>query len=99
MSFSDNELMLNTAAAARFTGLSAATLAKLRCMGGGPSFYKLGSRCRYRTSDLTEWLNARRVANTSEASLRLPRRLTKPLSIEANRGEREPVELSDEKSS
>jgi hypothetical protein len=74
---SDDE-MLNTKATAQLTGLALATLAKLRCLGGGPKFFALGRKILYRRSDLIEWLNARRFANTTEAALSIPRRLTDP---------------------
>ncbi len=65
----------NAVTAAIFTGLAVATLAKLRCLGGGPAYLKLGRKVVYRRADLADWLNARQVANTTQASLRLPRRL------------------------
>jgi hypothetical protein len=71
----DGDAPLDSAAAAVFTGLAAATLAKLRCLGGGPAFLKLGRKVVYRRADLADWLSARRVANTTQAALRLPRRL------------------------
>jgi hypothetical protein len=71
----DDEMMLNITAASRFTGLRAATLAKMRCMGGGPVFVKAGRRVLYRRGDLIAWLSARRVRNTTEAQA-VPRRLT-----------------------
>jgi hypothetical protein len=81
MSVLDNDSMLDAAAAAAFTGLAVATLAKLRCVGGGPPFFKLGRKCCYRRSDLAEWLNARRASHTTEATtLSVPRRLTDPLA-------------------
>jgi hypothetical protein len=72
----DDDAMLDVQAAARLIGLSAATLAKMRCMGGGPPFLKLGRRVLYRRGDLIIWLNARRVRNTTEAAYTVPRRLT-----------------------
>jgi hypothetical protein len=63
------------AVAAAFLGLAPSTLAKLRSVGGGPPFIKLGRKVVYRTSDLAHWLYARRVTNTSEAALSLPPRL------------------------
>ena len=69
-----NDLM-NAEMAAVFTGLAVATLAKLRCLGGGPPYLKLGRKVVYRRADLADWLDARRVANTSQAALRLPCRL------------------------
>ncbi|HET7020533.1 MAG TPA: helix-turn-helix domain-containing protein [Xanthobacteraceae bacterium] len=71
----DEDAILDARAAARFLGLAVATLAKMRCMGGGPPFVKAGRRVLYRRSDLVEWLNARRVRNTAEAQS-VPRRLT-----------------------
>jgi hypothetical protein len=78
MQGTSDDTMLGTQAAASFTGLARATLAKLRCVGGGPKFFALGRKVSYRASDLVEWLNARRVSNTTEAALSGPRRLTNP---------------------
>ena len=75
----DDDLMLDVQAAARFTGIAVATLAKMRCIGGGPLFVKLGRRVVYRRSDVIAWLDARRVKNTSEAAHSVPRRLTDAL--------------------
>src|SRR5262245_27592692 len=74
----DDDLMFDVQAAARFTGIAVATLAKMRCVGGGPLFIKLGRRVVYRRSDVIVWLNARRVRNTTEAEQSLPRRLPAP---------------------
>jgi len=71
----DDDVMLDVKAAERLIGLRKATLAKMRCMGGGPVFVKAGRRVLYRRSDLITWLNARRVRNTAEAHA-VPRRLT-----------------------
>jgi predicted DNA-binding transcriptional regulator AlpA len=61
--------------AAKRVGLSVSMLAKMRCLGGGPAYLKLGRAVRYRQDDLDAWLAARRVRNTSDAE-RLPSRLT-----------------------
>ena len=79
MSENNNDAVLDAVAAANFTGLAVATLAKLRCIGGGPPYIKAGRKILYRRADLCHWLDARRVANTSEAAFRLPRRLTDAL--------------------
>jgi helix-turn-helix protein len=71
----DEDVMLDVKAAERLIGLRKATLAKMRCMGGGPMFVKAGRRVLYRRSDLITWLNARRVRNTTDA-LAVPHRLT-----------------------
>lgn len=60
---------------AKYIHLSVSMTAKLRCKGGGPTYFKLGRAVRYRRSDLDAWLNSRRVHNTSDAA-RLPTRLT-----------------------
>jgi hypothetical protein len=75
----DDQVMLDVRAAARLIGLSVATLAKMRCLGGGPPFVKAGRRVLYRRGDLLQWLRERRVRNTTEAAHILPRRLTDPL--------------------
>jgi hypothetical protein len=72
----DDEVMFDVQAAARFTAIAVATLAKMRCIGGGPPFVKAGRRVLYRRGDVIAWLNARRVKNTTEAAQSLPRRLT-----------------------
>jgi predicted DNA-binding transcriptional regulator AlpA len=58
--------LLRTASAAAITGLSASTLNKLRCTGGGPAFLKLGRAVRYKLDDLEDWLDSQRVRSTSE---------------------------------
>ena len=76
MSEPNNDALFDARAAASFIGLAVATLAKLRCVGGGPAYFKLGRKVLYRRSDLAAWLNARRVSNTTEAAASLSRRLT-----------------------
>ena len=66
---------LNAPAAARYLGLATASLAKMRCIGGSPTFMRLGRTIVYSRADLDEWLNARRARNTIEGD-RLPKRLT-----------------------
>jgi hypothetical protein len=61
--------------ASKHTGLAEATLAKLRCWGGGPEYLKLGRKIVYRRAALDAWLAARAARNTSDAA-RLPKRLT-----------------------
>jgi predicted DNA-binding transcriptional regulator AlpA len=71
----DDDSSLDVQAAARLIGLSVATLAKMRCVGGGPPFLKLGRRVLYRRVDIKAWLDARRVHNTTEAIHAVPCRL------------------------
>lgn len=62
-----NHTALNTAEAARYTGLSSATLEKLRCAGGGPRFVSYSRRAvRYRLSDLDAWMGEKTIGSTSE---------------------------------
>jgi predicted DNA-binding transcriptional regulator AlpA len=62
--------------AARFVGLSASTLAKLRLNGNGPLYCKLGRRVVYRLSDLEQWLQSRTARDTSDADTRFLKALT-----------------------
>ena len=47
--------------AARYMGLSIATLRMYRRLGRGPAYLRLGRAIRYPLADLDSWLNARRV--------------------------------------
>lgn len=58
--------VFDTERAARRLGLSASTLEKLRCMGGGPAYLKLGRRVVYEARDLDDWKAARRTHSTSQ---------------------------------
>jgi hypothetical protein len=71
----DQDIVVGPSAASPLVGLSVSTLAKLRVTGGGPVFVKAGRKVLYRKQDLIEWLDARRVRNTTEAA-NLPCRLT-----------------------
>ena len=68
--------VLNAEAAARFIGLSASTLAKLRLTGNGPIYCKLGRRVVYRPADLEQWLQSRTTRDTSDADARFLKALT-----------------------
>ena len=68
MPVADTERFLNPNEAAEIVGLSTSTLAKLRCFGGGPRYFKLGNgsgRVRYRRSDLEDWAAGRAATSTS----------------------------------
>lgn len=61
--------LLDVGSAARYLGLSASTLNKLRCRGGGPKFLKITrTAVRYDPNDLDAWIAARRRESTSESS-------------------------------
>lgn len=59
--------VLDTEAAARYIGLAASTLEKMRVAGGGVPFVKLGRAVRYRVCDLEQYLADRVRDNTSQA--------------------------------
>lgn len=50
---------------ARTLGLSASTLKRWRCEGGGPRYHKLGGRIRYRVADMEAFMAANRHRSTS----------------------------------
>lgn len=54
---------VGTQEASRLVGLSARTLEKYRCYGGGPIYLKIGGRVVYRQGDLEAW--AEQAARTS----------------------------------
>jgi predicted DNA-binding transcriptional regulator AlpA len=58
--------MLRTPEAAFYCGSSPSTFEKLRLVGGGPRFIKLGRRVVYDPADLDTWLASNRRASTSE---------------------------------
>lgn len=64
-----------TPEAAQYLGLSVSTLEKLRGTGDSPPFISMGRAVSYAVADLDAWAAARTVRNTSEARMRLPRRL------------------------
>lgn len=56
---------------------TAATLAKLRCVGGGPSFRKVGRDVIYEAAELDAWagqVKSGPLASTSEVPLSRPSR-------------------------
>ena len=61
----DNQLLAVEEAAQRI-GLSVSTLNKLRVLGGGPIFLKLGRRVAYDVADLNVWLASKRRRSTSD---------------------------------
>jgi hypothetical protein len=57
---------LSVTDASRYTGLSEAFLNRLRSVGGGPAFFKVGTRMIYSIADLDAWLASRRRTSTSD---------------------------------
>lgn len=62
------EAYLNTRDAARYLGLSASLLNKLRVRGGGPAFFRMPGvrRVLYRLADLHAWASNGRRLSTSD---------------------------------
>ena len=56
----------DTQGASDHSGLSASFLEKLRVVGGGPPFIKVGKAVRYKLSDVDAWLAERTRRSTSE---------------------------------
>ena len=57
---------LDTIGAAQLTTLSPSTLNKLRLVGGGPEYLKLGRRVSYPRDTLDAWMRSHRRASTSD---------------------------------
>lgn len=60
--------MLRTEGAARFLGLTASTLEKLRLTGNGPRYAKLGRSVVYDPADLSSWVEQKKRSSTSVAA-------------------------------
>jgi len=63
---SDN--YLTTKQSAQLSGLSTSYLNKLRCLGGGSPFLKVGRKCIYRRDEFEAWLAKHQRGSTSEYS-------------------------------
>lgn len=57
---------LTTKQAAAISGLSASYLNKLRSIGGGSPFLKIGRRCVYRRDQFDDWLSQHQRSSTSD---------------------------------
>ena len=60
----------NTKEAAAYLGVSESWLTKLRLVGGGPRYAKLGRRVTYQDSDLDKWRDEYTVASSSDIEVR-----------------------------
>jgi hypothetical protein len=56
----------DTRGASHHSGLSKSYLEKLRVVGGGPPFIKVGKAVRYKLADLDTWLAEQKRGSTSE---------------------------------
>jgi predicted DNA-binding transcriptional regulator AlpA len=57
---------MRTRAAAKYLGVSASLLEKLRLRGTGPRYAKLGKAVIYERGDLDDWADAAKRRSTSE---------------------------------
>ncbi len=51
--------LLNDRQVAELLGVSLATVRRWRLLNRGPRFLKLGASCKYRASDVANWLESR----------------------------------------
>jgi predicted DNA-binding transcriptional regulator AlpA len=58
--------LMDVRQAAQRLHLSTSTLNKLRLVGGGPRFIKLGRAVRYEDQAISEWIAAQRRRSTSD---------------------------------
>ena len=63
-----NDQLLTTDQAAERLGVSPNHLEKLRVIGGGPGFVKLGRAVRYEPTALQDWVASCRRRSTSEST-------------------------------
>jgi predicted DNA-binding transcriptional regulator AlpA len=49
---------------AGLTGLSRSSLAKKRCDGSGPAFFKIGRAVKYDAADVESWILSKRRTST-----------------------------------
>lgn len=59
-------------AAAEYLGVETQTLAKWRCVGGGPEYFKFGRAVKYQQADLDAWLDERRYAHSGTRVAEIP---------------------------
>ena len=62
----EDQRRFRTPQAAKYCGISPRTLEKLRLIGGGHIFIRLGRACVYDSHDLDAWLSAHRRRSTSD---------------------------------
>lgn len=60
-----NEKLIDDREVSRLTGIPRKTLQNMRLKGGGPHYIKIGKNCRYRPSEIENWLkdNTRRTTS------------------------------------
>jgi hypothetical protein len=60
-------VLLTVGEVAALLRCSISSLNKWRCLGGGPDFVKVGSRVRYRLTDIATWVKDETRSSTSAA--------------------------------
>lgn len=66
------KMQLTEKEAAERTGLSVHWFRRMRCVGEGPVFRKVGNRCFYPVAELDRYFDERTVRSTSEYKTRRP---------------------------
>ena len=62
----ESKKLVDTVVAAAHVGVRPNTLEKLRVVGGGPRYFKVGKSVRYKLEDVDSWLNERCAGSTSD---------------------------------
>ena len=60
--------LMNVDEAAHFLKCSASYLNKLRLVGGGPTFVKMGAKVVYDPADLSVWVESRKRVSPSDTT-------------------------------
>ena len=58
--------LMSVEQAADYLGLAVSTLNKWRCVGNGPTYFKMGRAVRYAEKDLEDYLISSRAEMTAE---------------------------------
>jgi Helix-turn-helix domain len=61
-------VLLTVSEVAALLRCSISSLNKWRCLGGGPTFVKVGARVRYRLPDIAAWITQERRTSTSASA-------------------------------
>jgi predicted DNA-binding transcriptional regulator AlpA len=64
------ESLLNEHDVARITGLSVASVRRWRLLRQGPKYLKIGAAVRYRSEDISAWLESRPSGGGHQAEAR-----------------------------
>lgn len=56
----DTRALIGAKELAEYLGVPLTTIYRWNTRGGGPRFYRVGKHCRWRMSDVDEWLDRQR---------------------------------------